>query len=264
VSLDNNIKLKSANDEQLEILDNRLLSITGQQFENEEQVILNYSKYMPLLVDCFGNYTIEEIKLAYKLAKSGKLTNHKNEQFILYRELNFASASDVLLAYEEYKKDKLGAFIQNQTLFLTGKPNEPVNQVDTVIEFLTESWNITERNEVDKLRGAFLYDYFKDLGLICLTDEEKSEIWSLAFEMVKSEKEIEKSITADYNLYRQIESALSKLSEKDTEVIIYSKRIAFGYQIRNWQMYGFEINHIKQLLIENENVENGSRRNSTT
>jgi hypothetical protein len=107
-------RLKSATDAQLQELDNILLSITGAQFDSKDAVIMNYLKYIPLLVDVFGQYTIDEIIIAYKLAKSGKLSNHKNEQLFLYRELNFASASDVLLAFDEYKKQELGKYIQNQ------------------------------------------------------------------------------------------------------------------------------------------------------
>jgi hypothetical protein len=249
-STDNNIKLKDATDEELEILDNMLLIITGQQFKTTDEVILNYTKYMPLLVEVHGNYAIEEIKLAYKLAKKGSLTNEKNEQFKLYRELNFASACDVMLAYDEYKKRQLGNFIQNQNLFLSSesKPKNPFNEINAISEFLKESWEITDENEIDKLRGSFLYDYFKEVGLIDLSFEEKKEIQELAYAMFKSEKELEKTITADYNLFKQIENSLKKITPDDSEIVILSKKIAFGYQIRNWQIEGLDIQDIIDKL----------------
>ena len=169
-----------------------LTNLSGQKFSSEEDVNICYMNFIPLFKNSFGKYTLEEIRLAYQYAREGKFTNEKGEQFKLYRELNYASACDVMLEYEEFKKDKLGSFIQNQTLFLAENPNEPVNQIDAIGEFLSESWKITNRNEIDTLRGAFLYDYFKDLGLINLSKEEKTEIWKLALEMVKAEKEAEK------------------------------------------------------------------------
>ena len=244
--------MKNATDTELEVLDNVLLSITGQQFRTNEEVIMNYMKYMPLLVECYGNYTIKEIELAFKLARKGDLMNEKNERLKLYRELNFASACDVLLAYEEYKKDKLGSFIQNQTLYLQPTNETPKidAQIKAVIEFLTVSWEITSKNEFDTLRGAFLYDYFKDLGLVDLSDEEKEEIWNLAFEIIENQKKEEMSLTTDYSLFKQLEKELSKISKKDSEVVIMSKRIAFGYQIRNWQMQDYTIDNIQKMVEE--------------
>jgi hypothetical protein len=249
---DKSKKFEAASDLELMQLFTDLTNLSGQKFSSEEDVNICYMNFIPLFKNSFGKYTLEEIRLAYQYAREGKFSNEKGEQFKMYRELNYASACDVMLEYEEFKKNKLGPFVQNQTLFLAESSKESVSIIDAIEEFLIESWAITSRNEVDKVRGSFLYDYFKDLGLINLSKEEKTEIWELALEMVKSEKEIEKSNTADYNLYKQLESALKKISENSTDVVIYSKRIAFGYQIRNWQMEGLVIENIKKHLIEHE------------
>jgi len=247
---DQQTKLAQASDNQLLELHSILSVYAGQKYVSSEDAELNYISFIPYFIKSFGNYNIAEVKLAYELAREGKLLDEKDATFKLFRELNYASACDVMLSYEDYKKDKLGSFIQNQTLFLAESPKEKISVIDAVIEFFTESWAITNRNEVDKVRGPFLYDYFKDLGLINLSKEEKTEIWELALEMVKAEKEAEKAITADYNLYKQLESALKKISENSTEVVICSKRIAFGYQIRNWQMEGLDIEDIKKQIYE--------------
>jgi len=233
------------------MLDNFLLTITGQQFENEEQVSFNYSKYMPLLIDVFGEVTIDEVMLAYKLAKSGKLTNHKEERFILYRELNFASASDVLLAFEEYKKEQIGHFVQNQTLF-EDESNRQVSENDTknaIIEFLRESWSYAEQNKLDDLRGALIYDYLKENNLIELSNEEKQEIQELAIELVKNKKLTEQQESVDLMFIRSITHFLDRINGKTDEVVVYSKKIALSHQIRNWIIEEKTITDIAKFLL---------------
>lgn len=251
--LDSKVRLKYANDEELQILDNTLLSITGQQFENEEQVILNYTKYMPLLIDVFGDRTIDEIVLAYKLAKAGKLTNHKDEQFILYRELNFASASDVLLAYDEYKKQELGQYIQNQKLFEqeseTKVERNRIIERDGLRQFLRESWVLCEQNKLNDTTGVLLYDSLKQRGLIDLSKEEKIDIQETAKRLIQEYAEYERKESLDTQTYRQWDKLIKTLSGETSEVVIMSKKIALQYQIQNWIMAGNTVEQIQELIL---------------
>lgn len=207
---------------------------------------------MPLLVDVFGQYTIDEVIMAYKLAKAGKLSNHKSEQFVLYRELNFASASEVILAFEEYKKEHLGTFIQNQTLFKKEEP-ETLSENDArkaLYEFFKESWVIASYGDIDRLRGVTVYDYLKDLGIISLSDEEKKEIQETAVEVFKNDKEREKAESSDMMKIRSINHLLKNVNPWDSEVISYSKRIALSYQIRNWILEGKVIDDFEKIILK--------------
>jgi hypothetical protein len=245
-------RLKSANDAQLQELDNILLAITGAQFESNKAVIMNYVKYMTLLKDVFGQYTIDEIIIAYKLAKAGKLCNHKNEQFILYRELNFASASDVLLAFAEYKKQELGKWIQNQQLF-----EEEENMIDEqekqnierngLRNILAESWTLSQQNKLSDA-GFFLYDNLKSRSLIDLSNAEKTSIQKEALKRVKYFAKLERYAALDKITYNRYNNFISSLSAEVEEVVIMSKKIALRTQIQKWIKEGFSLQDIQSKI----------------
>lgn len=244
--------MKSANDAQLQELDNILLAITGAQFESNKAVIMNYVKYMTLLKDVFGQYTIDEIIIAYKLAKAGKLCNHKNEQFILYRELNFASASDVLLAFAEYKKQELGKWIQNQQLF-----EEEENMIDEqekqnierngLRNILAESWTLSQQNKLSDA-GFFLYDNLKSRSLIDLSNAEKTSIQKEALKRVKYFAKLERYAALDKITYNRYNNFISSLSAEVEEVVIMSKKIALRTQIQKWIKEGFSLQDIQSKI----------------
>lgn len=245
--------MKSANDDQLQELDNILLSITGAQFDSNDAVIMNYLKYIPLLVDVFGHYTIDEIIIAYKLAKSGKLSNHKNEQFILYRELNFASASDVLLAFAEYKKQELGKWIQNQKLFEEEEKmiddQEKYNIVQQGLRnLLADAWAISQNGKLSETTGVFLYDSLKNIQLLDLTREEKYSIQKEALETVIALAELERYAALDKITYNSYNNFINSLSGEVEEVVIMSKKIALKTQIQKWMLAGFTLNDIQSKI----------------
>lgn len=253
-NLDAKQRLKYASNEELEMLDNNLIALTGVQFENEQQVDMNYTKYMPLLIEVFGDRTIDEVVLAYKLAKSGKLTNHKNEQFVLYRELNFASASDVLLAYDEYKKQELGQYIQNQKLFEqeninTESERKKVIERDGLRQFLRESWVLCEQNKLNETTGVLLYDSLRERGLIDLSKEEKIEIQETAKQSVQEIAEYERKEALDTTMYRHWDKLIKTLSGETNEVVLMSKKIALQFQIQKWIMDGTTVEQIEQLIV---------------
>lgn len=244
--------MKSANDSQLQELDNILLAITGAQFDSNEAVIMNYVKYMTLLKDVFGQYTIDEIIIAYKLAKAGKLCNHKNEQFILYRELNFASASDVLLAFDEYKKQQLGKFIQNQQLFeeeekMIDEQEKQNIERDGLRNILADSWTLSQQNKLSDV-GFFLYDNLKSRSLIDLSNAEKTSIQKEAFKRVKYFAKLERYAALDKITYNRYNNFINSLSAEVEEVVIMSKKIALRTQIQKWIKEGFSLQDIQSKI----------------
>jgi len=244
--------LKSANDAQLQELDNILLAITGAQFDSNDAVIMNYLKYIPLLVDVFGEYTIDEIIIAYKLAKAGKLCNHKNEQFVLYRELNFASASDVLLAFAEYKKQELGKWIQNQQLFeeeenMIDEQEKQNIERDGLRNILADSWTLSQQNKLSDA-GFFLYDNLKSRSLIDLSNAEKTSIQKEAFKRVKYFAKLERYAALDKITYNRYNNFINSLSAEVEEVVIMSKKIALRTQIHKWIKEGFSLQDIQSQI----------------
>ncbi len=244
--------MKSASDAQLQELDNILLSITGAQFDSNDAVIMNYLKYIPLLVDVFGEYTIDEIIIAYKLAKAGKLSNHKNEQFILYRELNFASASDVLLAFAEYKKQELGKWIQNQQLFekeenMIDEQEKQNIERDGLRNILADSWILSQQNKLSDA-GFFLYDNLKSKSLIDLSNAEKTSIQKEAFKRVKYFAKLERYAALDKITYNRYNNFINSLSAEVEEVVIMSKKIALKTQIQKWIREGLTLNDIQSKI----------------
>jgi hypothetical protein len=246
-------RLKSASDAQLQELDNILLSITGAQFDSNEAVIMNYVKYMTLLKDVFGQYTIDEIIIAYKLAKAGKLSNHKNEQFILYRELNFASAADVLLAFVEYKKQELGKWIQNQKLFEEEEKmiddQEKYNIVQHGLrQLLADAWALSKNNKLSETTGVFLYDSLKSIALLNLTRLEKTSIQAEAEKTIKDVIILERYAALDKITYNHFNNLLISLSGESPEVVIMSKKIALKTQIQKWITEGLTLNDIQSQI----------------
>ena len=246
--------MKFASNEELEILDNNLIALTGVQFENEQQVDMNYTKYMPLLIDVFGDRTIDEIVLAFKLARAGKLTNHKSEQFVLYRELNFASTSDVLLAYDEYKKQELGQYIQNQKLFvqhgeISDEEKKRIIVRDGLRQFLRESWELCEKGKLNETTGVLLYDNLLEMGMLDITEEEQQIINETAVQKVQEYAEYERKESLDTVTYRQWDRLIKALSTETNEVVIMSKKIALQFQTQNWIMAGNTVEEIEQLIV---------------
>lgn len=225
---------------------NDLIILSGMKTESRDEVIELCEITYKFMLKSHPNTTIEEIREAYTVGKQGKLETK------IFRELNYASICDVLLDYEEYKKEQIGAYIQNQTLFKKEEP-EPISENDArkaLYEFFKESWRIASIGDIDRLRGVTVYDYLKDLGIISLTDEEKKEIQETAVETYKNDKECEKAESSDTMKIRSINHLLKNVHPWDAEVISYSKRIALSYQIRNWILEGKIIDDFEELILK--------------
>jgi hypothetical protein len=249
---DNNVRLKDANHKELSYLNANLLVYTGQKFDTQEDATENYMAFMKFFIQSFGNHTIEEVKLAFKLAKEGKLNDDKGNVFKLYRELNYASACDVILAYEEYKKEQIGEFVKNQTLFLGEEQKQLENSPKLgLCELLEESWRFATIGSFDTLRGVVVYDFLNDLGLINLTREEKIEIQETAMSVFKVDKLKEKEKSTDMMEIRSINHLISNLTSKDPSVIRYCKQIALSHQIKSWIIEGKTFEQVKQEILNN-------------
>lgn len=240
------LRLKDSTKANFDVLFNELIVLSGAKFQNLDEAKGVREICYKYLLDSHPFVTLEEIKEAYVVRNQGKYAKE------IYKELSYVSICDVLLDYEEYKKEQIGAYIQNQTLFKKEEP-EPLSENDArkaLYEFFKESWRIASIGDIDRLRGVTVYDYLKDLGIISLTDEEKKEIQETAVETYKNDKEREKAESSDTMKIRSINHLLKNVHPWDSEVISYSKRIALSYQIRNWILKGKVIDDFEELILK--------------
>lgn len=251
---DQNKKLSVANDRELMQLFTELINYSGQKFSSEDEANICYVNFIPLFKNSFGKYSLNEIKLAYQYAREGKFTNERGEQFRLFRELNYASACDVMIEYEEFKKKELGEFVKNQKLFEQVKPEtkeEEKNRIerDGLRQFLRESWELCEQGKLNESTGVFLYDNLRMRGLITLSTEEKRDIQENALQMVHTWAEMEKAAAQDKVSYKVFDRILESLSGQTDEVVLASKKIALQCQIQNWIMEGLSIEEVEQMIL---------------
>lgn len=224
---------------------NDLIILSGMKTESRDEVIELCEITYKFMLKSHPNTTIEEIREAYTVGKQGKLETK------IFRELNYAAICDVLLEYEEYKKEQIGTFVQNQTLFKKEEPKQ-LSENDAragLYEFFKESWRIASIGDIDRITGVVVYDYLKDLGLISLTDEEKKEIQETAVETIKNEKEREKQESDDIMKIRSINHFLKNVHLWDSEVISQSKKLALSHQIRNWILEGKNIEEFEKEIL---------------
>lgn len=237
-------RLRDSTKVNFNILFNELVVLSGAKFTSSEEVANVRDLCHKYLLDTHPFVTLEEIKEAYIVRNQGKYGKE------IYKELSYVSICDVLLDYEEYKKEQIGAYVQNQTLFKKEEP-EPLSENDArkaLYEFFKESWTIASYGDIDRLRGVVVYDYLKALGLISLTDEEKKEIQEIAVETIKNEKEREKQESNDIMKIRSINHFLKNIHSWDSEVICQSKRLALSHQIRNWILESKTVEEFERVI----------------
>ena len=238
-------RLKDSTKESFDILFNELIVLSGVKFQGLNEAMSVRELCYKYLLDSHPFVTLEEIKQAYVIRNQGK---YKKD---IYKELSYVSICDVLLDYEEYKKEQIGAFVQNQTLFQK-QEKENISEEDARVvlyDFFVESWRIASIGAIDYLRGVTVYDYLKDLGLINLSDEEKKEIQEIAIQTFKIDKEREKQESTDMMRIRSINHLLKNVHGHDSEVISYSKRIALSHQIRSWEIEGLTAQNFKEQIL---------------
>jgi hypothetical protein len=251
---DKSKKFEQANDLELMQLFTDLVNLSGQKFVSEEDANITYTSFIPLFRSSFGRYSVDEIRLAYQYAREGRFTKESGEQFRLYRELNYSSACDVMLEYEEYKKKEIGEFVQNQKLFEQPTQETPEEQKkrierDGLRQFLRESWELCENSKLNETTGILLYDSLKQRGLIDLSKEEKIDIQETAKRLVQEQAEYERKESLDTTMCRYWDKLIKTLSGETNEVVLMSKKIALQYQIQNWIMEGNTVEQIEQLIV---------------
>lgn len=268
---DNNVSLKDASHKQLAELNAILLVYTGQKFETQEDATENYIAYMPFLKRSYGNYKVEEIKLAFQLAREGKLLNEDGKTFKLFRELNYASACDVMIAYENYKKDKIGLFVRNQSLYVPEENLQlpQINEKLGMVDILKHTWELFNEDKYNAVTGAFLYDYLKSINLIDLSDSEKINVQMAAgieyqnVLIAKKQSAVRKERTTigeEIDLLSKylFENEEEKIDEQKTEEIKKKpgfvrccKYIAVYVQIEKWAFESISCEEINTLILEN-------------
>lgn len=268
---DNNVCLKDAAHKQLAELNAILLVYTGQKFETQEDATENYVAYMPFFKRSYGNYKTEEVKLAFQLAREGKLLNEEGKTFKLYRELNYASACDVMIAYENYKKDRIGTFVRNQSLYVPEENLQlpQINEKLGMIDILKHTWELFNADKYNVVTGAFLYDYLKGINLIDLSDSEKINVQEAAGieyqNILKQSKESlrglqKKSIGEEIDLLskylfenteEEIEENKAEEIKKKPGFVRCCKYIAVFMQIEKWIFESISREEINTLILEN-------------
>jgi len=238
-------RLKDSTKQNFDILFNELIVLSGAKFQNLDEAKSVREICYKYLLDSHPFVTLDEIKEAYIVRNQGKYGKE------IYKELSYVSICDLLLDYEEYKKEQIGSFIQNQTLYLNEevKPSE-IDPKILLCDFLEESWRLANIDSFDRLRGVTVYDFLKELGFINLSIEEKREINKIAMVVFSDDKEKEKKMTDDISKVRSINHLLSNLDPFDSSVVRYSKQIALSHQIRNWQTIGKTFDEIKKEILK--------------
>jgi ATP-dependent RNA circularization protein (DNA/RNA ligase family) len=156
------------------------------------------------------------------------------------------------LAFDEYKKQQLGKFIQNQKLFeeeekmIDDQEKQNIER-DGLRNILADSWILSQQNKLSDA-GFFLYDNLKSRSLIDLSNAEKTSIQKEALKRVKYFAKVERYAALDKITYNRYNNFINSLSAEVEEVVIMSKKIALKTQIQKWIREGFDLNDIQSKI----------------
>lgn len=221
--------VQSESQKTLENLVDYLSRLIGVKYIDETDKKENNKFLLAKIYQNFKYAKLEEISLAFDLAVKGELGIE------LYRMLDYKVFCDVMKAYEEYKKDKIGHLVQNQKLRELPEANtyDSNSLKSGLIEFLGNSWELAKANKINELTGVVLYDYLKELKLITLSRDERLSILNEAKEYTVQVLE-DKRKESDIYKMRDLSRIIQGLSENSDEVIFNAKRIGLKKQIQFW------------------------------
>ena len=222
-----------------------LNKLVGARYKDSTEQSESNNFLLIKIMQDFKNTKVEEIHLAFELAVKGKLNLE------VYRILDYKAFCDVMLAYEEYKKENIGQLVQMQMLS-PKRPEKTYTENDTkngIVEFLKESWELTTKGKINELTGVILYDYLKQFGLINFSREEKFNILHEAKEYTIKTLEEKKQESNFYEM-RDITRILKNLADTDDEVIINCKRFGLKRQINYWIKSGVSIESVIKTIWE--------------
>lgn len=238
-------KLSEAPEKIKKELFNRLIVYSGQKTESMEDLKELYLITMGMLEVTHGDFTLEEIEKAFVMAKKGSL------QMKLFRELSYAQLCDVLIEYDRYKKETLGKYIKNQTLFLSNKKVfTRQEEIAAIIDFLIDAWDLSKRNLLSEINGSLLYEQLIRIGLINFSDEEKKEILEESLEITKNRLENRK-LTVGKADRAGIDRVLKDLETKYTpELIIVCKKVGLRRFLQDCQLNDVTLENLKIKINE--------------
>lgn len=224
---------------------NRLIVYSGQKTESIEDLEELYLVTMGVLETTHGEYTLEEIEKAFVMAKKGNL------QMKLFRELTYPQLCDVLIEYDRYKKETLGKYIKNQTLFLSNtKRFTRQEEIIAINGFLTDAWELSKQNLLFEISGPLLYDQLFRIGLINFSDEEKKEILEDSLVITKNRLENQK-ITGGKSDRVYIDRVLKDLETKYTpELIIVCKKVGLRRFLQDCELNEITLENLKTKINE--------------
>lgn len=189
MKLEQGVKLRNAEPSDIENLLTYLFTLVDMKAPTDEAGKVNHLKQVIVLHDLlktsFKNDTIEEIKEAFKMALSGQLDVE------LYQKIDSISLGRVMRLYRKHKANKLVQYrreqisMQKEQVEVSEEKKKEIRREFLEIclykpyeSLLKGVWNFTEANL------SHLYTIFKELNLIEITSEEKSEYKEMAKEIL--------------------------------------------------------------------------------
>lgn len=146
--------------------------------DEEKQILIAH------IVQHFGNNTIDEIKLAFDLAITGKLELDKNE-ISCYENFSCLYFSQIMVAYRGWSSYAHGQIRREQEyhrMLEQSKPRELTN------EEYQEWYDLTKQQVIDKiitieLIPELIYNWMDKSGRITLNTSDKKEYFNNASEL---------------------------------------------------------------------------------
>lgn len=212
-----------------------VMTLTGLKSENwpsesQKMVLLDFA------VSELGNFTPDEIRIAFKLASSKKI----NCEIEHYQNFNASYLGKVMAAYSDYKVNAMREF-KSQDVQKTHEISQEEKTkvfyefVETFIVSKFELYKATGRLEGTLSGfGPVFNTLEKDLKLLVLTIEEKQEIYNLALELHKKQQENKKASSKDEarKMRQLLEKTLAEGYEKVHEYEI--KNLCYWLSVKNF------------------------------
>tara|TARA_R100000231_G_scaffold139628_1_gene121764 strand:- start:947 stop:1660 length:714 start_codon:yes stop_codon:yes gene_type:complete len=175
-SKETKIKNLSSGDDIIKML-NYLYVLLNVKKENQlnqiEESVLN-----GFIINNYKNFTIEEIKHAFRLAVAGELGIE------LFQKLDAITFGKVLLSYKEFKNNKIRQHLMKKKTVKKEITVEEINEIEQkfldncIKPYFDRRKEMTEP-EISHGNKA-IFDHYYKLGFIKMTDKEKDEYRAIA------------------------------------------------------------------------------------
>ena len=179
----------------------------------------HHVRAIKFLLDNYIHYSVEEIEKAFSLAISGKLN------IDLFQQINPLIVGKVMKAYEDYKKEKLKVYRQDQLkskLQIEMTNEEKLHLVNSAVKKQYEYF--LEKRLIDKSR-IHVYTILDEKGFMRTDKEYKKEVKKDAIHILKKEYENKKAGSREEK--KQINNTIANIIKgSDSEIITKCKELA--------------------------------------